>query len=233
MTDRPDPFDDLEFETAEPIEPEAVEAVITPPAPAAEAAPLPAPAAAAVPASAPAAEAEPVKPAKGPSPVLAWATLGVSGMAFAGTIAAVIVTVAASAPKPSPERATLGRIEALLGGQREALAKLAEAPAPAAPTGDADAVAALTAVVRANQEAIARLPSEMSQQIARIPRQAASAPARPVVITRPAPAASGPGVAEVLRTQAAIQRQLDALTAKMAKTAAICAAQNDGQIRYP
>lgn len=232
MSDRPDPFDDLEFETAEPVDADmAVPQATVPTTPAKPQVVVPAaepPVAEAKPS-----EAETAAPAPAaPSKLVAYATLGLSALACAGTISAVIVTVVAAQPKPippSPERAAIGRIEAMLTGQQKRLETMAaDVGAPAAPTvGGAD-LAALTAVVRANQEAIERLPSMLKAQI---PRQGAAV--RPVVITKPGAPASDPRVAEVLRSQAAIQRQIEALTAKMGKTAAACVAQNDGQIRYP
>lgn len=247
MIDRPDPFDDLEFETAEPADAEEVIAQVAP-APAPAEAPAPAPAAEAKEeAPAPAAKAEPeekpAKVAKGASPVIGYATLALSGLAFAGTIAAVVTTLSVRPhePKVSPEHAAIGRIEALLTlqqGKLEHIAHEAAQPAPApatAPQVDPGQLAALGAAVKANQETLDRLPGLIAAHANQATRVVMAPAPKPVVITKQAPAApaQSPQVAEVLKAQAAIQKQLDALTAKMAKTTAACVQQNDGVIRYP
>lgn len=238
MTDRPDPFDDLEFETAEPIGAEEVAARETAPAPQ----PKPAVKANADPAADPGSSEETPGPAAAVSSnIVAYATLALSGLAFAGTFAAVTVTLATARPEPrvSPEHAAIGRIEALLTGQQARLdhmAALAAQPTAAQPQAGADALPALSVMVRANQVSLDKIPALLSQQLSRMQRATASVPERPVAITRTLPAPASPGssaLVEVMKTQAAIQRQLDALAAKIAKTTAACVAQTDGTIRYP
>ena len=231
MTDRPDPFDDLEFETAPSDEAETVVAEAAAAKPTAAAAKADANAR---PVEAEAAEAPPRAAAAN---LVGYATMAFSGLAFAGTIAAVVVTLASRPvePKVSPEHAAIGRIEALLTLQQGRLSRMATAATAqpvTAPQVDPAQLAALGAAVHANQEALDKLPG----LIARMPRGAVpAAPARPVIVTRTvaAPGGANTQVADVLRAQAAIQRQLDALAARMSKTTAACVAQSDGTIRYP
>ena len=225
MTDRPDPFDDLEFETAEAVDadvavPQATTSTPASPASAAAAGAAPDPLTAAVPTAA-------------PSRLVAYLTLGASALAFAGTVSVVVVTVMTAKPEEpavSPERATLGRIEAMLNGQQRRLDHLATATATTSgePSPGAADLAALTAVVRANQQSIDRLPALLKAQAPR-----ATGPVRQVVVTKPASGPADPRVGEVLKAQAAVQRQVEALAAKMARTTAACVTQNDGAVHYP
>ncbi len=227
MTDRPDPFDDLEFDIAEEVQPEvAAPQLATPPAPAA--------AKAEASAASPKANGEEDAPAAQAAPagkLVAYATLAASALAFAGTVSVVVVTVLTAKPATppvSPERATLARIEGLLNTQQRRIAQIGASPAAPAMPGAGD-LAALNAVVRANQQSIDRLPSLLSQEVSRIRVPSGS---RPTIVTRTVPA-GGVNLSEVIRAQQAIQRQLDALAGRMAKTTAACTAQNDGAIRYP
>lgn len=221
MTDRIDPFEDLEFETMEPVATTSLPETLA-------AAPAPAP----TPASEPPAPVMVEQP-KG----LLYATLGMSALAFMSTVAvgAVMLVTASAAPKaaPSHDGAAIRRLEALIVDQRKRMEALAAQPA--AGSLDTEGLTAIASAVHANQQVIERLPQAVVGQLdARLARlDGAVRNMRPgATVVRQAPT-NDAALRQVMRDQAALKSQLDALGGRMAKTAAACTAQANEAIRYP
>lgn len=236
MTDRVDPFEDLEFDALDAVPAGVSETVPAVPAPT----PAPAPAVAAAAATSAAAPvAEPAAPQAVEQPKgLLYATLGMSALAFMSTIAvgAVVLVTASAEPKAAPghDGAALQRIEALLADQRKRTEALAAVPA-ATGSLDQEGLSAIASAVHANQQVMERLPQAVVGQLdARLARlDGAVRGMRPGgTVVRQAPS-NDAALRQVMRDQAALKTQLDALGARMAKTAAACTTQANEAIRYP